>query len=138
MAPMIDIIFLLLVFFLATSSFRLPEKLLPSGVSQITNPTGKIDKPPEISDDRTNQIIIKASNVGGLTTWALNNVRPLTLAQLRSRLDGLSKLQRDVPVIIDPEGPVPIGDVVSAYDAAREFGLTRVHLATHVRNGKTP
>ena len=35
MTPMIDVIFLLLVFFLATSSFQVVEKLLPSSVSKV-------------------------------------------------------------------------------------------------------
>ncbi len=138
MAPMIDVIFLLLVFFLTSSSFRKPEKMLPSGMAQIAETTGQSDVPPEISDDKMDQIIIKATYENGLTTWALNSVRPLDLAQLHSRLDSLGKLQRDVPVIIDPDGSVPIGEVISAYDSARSVGLTRVHLATRKRTEITP
>ncbi|GIW98073.1 MAG: hypothetical protein KatS3mg111_1406 [Pirellulaceae bacterium] len=40
MTPMIDVIFLLLVFFLATSSFRAVEKLLPSGVTEFAPVAG--------------------------------------------------------------------------------------------------
>ena len=51
-------------------------------------------------------------------------------SQLRARLQSLSAVRADVPVIIDPAGDVPAEDVIQAYDWARQVGLSRVYLAT--------
>lgn len=131
MAPMIDVIFLLLVFFLATSSFQIPEKLLPTGVSEISAPTGQSDRPPpEPNPDAIEQVIIKGLLANGRTTWLLNNIPLTDVPQVQERLRALSQVQPDVPVIIDPDGKVPVGEVVAVYDAARAVGLSRVFMAT--------
>ena len=58
MTPMIDVIFLLLVFFLATSSFQLVELLMPSGVSETEDNAGNTEAPPpEVTDDALDQIV---------------------------------------------------------------------------------
>lgn len=130
MAPMIDVIFLLLVFFLATSSFQIPEKLLPSGVSEMSAQSGQSDRPPDPNMEIIDRVIIKGSYANGRATWTLNDIQLTDVTQLRNRLEALGKLQPDAPVIIDPDGQVPIGEVVMVYDAARQVGLSRVSMAT--------
>lgn len=137
MTPMIDIIFLLLVFFLATSSFQMVEKLMPSGTSKIESDESQqqaagadSSELQEPTDDALEQIIVKLQNNGSDTVAVLNDVALPNLAALASRLESIAQVQANVPIIIDPSEEIPVGDVVKAYDWARQAGLDRVFLAT--------
>ncbi|MEZ6133834.1 MAG: biopolymer transporter ExbD [Pirellulaceae bacterium] len=131
MTPMIDVIFLLLVFFLATSSFQLIEQLMPSGLSQLSSPTGNsAQAPPEPTQDQLDQVIVKLEHTEAGTIANLNGARLAELAHLRPRLQAISEARPDVPVVIDPDPEVQAREVITAYDWARMAGLSRVYLAT--------
>lgn len=133
MTPMIDVIFLLLVFFLTTSSFQLVELALPSSISETKAAAGSSDQPPPVPDqDAIEQIVIKLTFENGQPAATLNGSRLPNLAELPERLRAISQIRADVPVIIDPNGDVPAALVVTAYDGARQVGLSRVFLATRV------
>lgn len=131
MTPMIDVIFLLLVFFVATSSFRAVEKSLPSGVTQLQPAAGG---PEPVDDDKLTemleQVIVKIdSGPQGATVW-VNGQSLAAFADLAQTFRDLSQVGADVPVIIDPAPEILSGQVVKAYDWARTAGLPRVYLAT--------
>ncbi|QDV26331.1 ExbD/TolR family protein [Aureliella helgolandensis] len=131
MTPMIDVIFLLLIFFLATSSFQLVEHLLPSGISSLPNESGTgAEPPPEPTPDALEQIVVKLELVGNSTVAKINGITLQDLSQLQARLRTISSVKADVPVIIDPQPKIKAADVVRAYDFARQAGLARVYLAT--------
>ncbi len=131
MTPMIDVIFLLLVFFLATSSFQIIEQLLPSSVSKLTTPTGAAQAPPiDPSDDAIEQVVIKLEYAESGVIAKMNGVALEDLEVLRERLLAMRGVRASVPVIIDPQPQVQANDVVTVYDWARQAGLTRVYLAT--------
>jgi biopolymer transport protein ExbD len=131
MTPMIDVIFLLLVFFLTTSSFQMVEQLLPSAVSQLSSAMGNsAEPPPQPTQDALEQVLIKLQPAGDSVTAILNGVALGDLSELQDRLTSMSVLRPDVPVIIDPDSEVRAKDVVLAYDWARQAGLSRVYLAT--------
>jgi biopolymer transport protein ExbD len=129
---MIDVIFLLLIFFLTTSSFQLVELLLPSGVSRLsTPPPGNAPQPPvEPTQDALDQVIIKIALAGERAIAILNGSQLADFDQLPERLRAISTVRADVPVVIDPDPSVTARDVVRAYDWARQSGLSRVYLAT--------
>lgn len=131
MTPMIDVIFLLLVFFLTTSSFQVLEQLLPSAVSDMSAASGSSGQPPPVpTQDAIDQVVIKLKLVKLQAVASLNGSELSNFSQLKQRLQALSAVRADVPVIIDPAGDVPAKDVVIAYDWARQVGLSRVYLAT--------
>ena len=131
MTPMIDVIFLLLIFFLATSSFQLIEQLMPSGVSRLSTPTGNaLQPPPDPSQDALEQVSIQLQFAEAGAIAKLNGVVLPDLSELKERLQALSRVRPDVPVVIDPEPRVTAKDVITTYDWARQAGLTRVYLAT--------
>ncbi len=132
MTPMIDVIFLLLVFFLTTSSFQVLEQLLPSSVSQsnATAAGSTTESPIVPNQDAIDQVVVKLKRLGGRSVAALHGSDLTDYSQLRERLRAISQVRADVPVIIDPSGDVPVKDVVLAYDWARQVGLSRVYLAT--------
>lgn len=134
MTPMIDVIFLLLVFFLATSSFELVEKLMPSNTSKIAEQQSQsgvaAEDQQDPSDDALEQIIVKLQAQGNQTGVELNGAILPNFDTLEVRLQTIGRIRADVPVIIDPEPEIEAAEVVRAYDWARQAGLDRVYLAT--------
>ncbi len=130
MTPMIDVIFLLLVFFLATSSFQLVELLMPSGVSETEDNAGNTEAPPpEVTDDALDQIVVKLQQDGDQVFAVLNEVKLANWQELHVRFRAIGSVGSDLPVIIDPAAEVQADYFVQAYDWARESGLSRVYLA---------
>jgi biopolymer transport protein ExbD len=132
---------LLLVFFIATSSFGVVEKLMPSGVSEMRPPRDKQQDPvADVGMQNLDQIVVKLSQDGQVTTVILNGATLSSFDQLDQRLKAISAASPAVPVIIDPAPSVPAGQVVRAYDWARSAGLISVYLATRsahaTRSGK--
>ncbi|MEO0529566.1 MAG: biopolymer transporter ExbD [Planctomycetota bacterium] len=128
MMPMIDVVFLLLVFFLCTASFEEPEQNLAASlrVAQLDPGAGTESAPPELDD-----VTIVGRVVGESMTWTVNAGRSTaSLGELTSLLGQLATIDRGLPVTIDAGPRVPMRDVVGAYDAAREAGFGRVLLTT--------
>lgn len=128
MTPMIDVVFLLLVFFLCTSSFEEPEQNLAASLvvaSQTPGAGASQPAPPELED-----VKIVGESRGGVTVWTVNSGRQTAdLAELTTLLEQLAAIDRALPVTIDAGATVPMRDVVGAYDAARAAGFGRVLLA---------
>ena len=128
MTPMIDVVFLLLVFFLCTSSFEEPEQNLAASLVVATQSPGAgpgQDTPPELED-----VKIVGQSQSGATVWTVNEGRQTSdLAELTTLLRQLAAIDRALPVTIDAGPTVPMRDVVGAYDAARAAGFGRVLLA---------
>jgi biopolymer transport protein ExbD len=128
LTPMIDVVFLLLVFFLWTSSFDLPEFDLPSALAEP--PAGLSDAtsqspPPEAFDE----LVITIRNLDSVVALALNGDDLADVSQLRERLSAIVDLGAQPPVIVDPDPTTDIGTVIEIYDLAREVGLDRVLFA---------
>jgi biopolymer transport protein ExbD len=131
MTPMIDVIFLLLVFFLATSSFQIVEQLMPGGISELKASAGAGATPPdEISNDTLEQVVVKLVAGSEGTIARFNGVDLGAFDELRERFGAIGRVRAGAPIIIDPMPSIQAADVIRAYDWARQAGLTRVYLAT--------
>ncbi len=130
MTPVIDVDFLLLVFFLTTSSFQKIENILPTGLSTSPSekPAGSVESQADPSDDAVEQVIIKISGSGLNRKLSINDA-PVDFAQLPVRLDAISSINSDVPIIIDPSKEVTAKDAIAVYDAARRSAFARVFFA---------
>lgn len=129
LTPMIDVVFLLLIFFVWTSSFETPEFDLPGGLAEVPavgNQANPAPPPPEPFDE----IVIKLVRRDGLTTIMMSGQRLGSFDALRRRLSEILELGVQPPVIIDPDPAVTMGATVQAYDAARLAGADRVLYAT--------
>jgi len=139
MTPMIDVVFLLLVFFLATSSFDKPEQLLPGGVSQAAKPiVGSGNEnvlPPEIVrelDDCIIRIIARDASENlssGDYEYKLNGVAVTDFQSLSERMKSILSIRQDVPVIVDPDPSVSMDIAIRVYDMARGLGGQQVFFA---------
>ncbi|TWT53445.1 Biopolymer transport protein ExbD/TolR [Rubripirellula amarantea] len=127
MTPMIDVVFLLLVFFVWTSSFELPEFDLPSSIA--TPPGGTLQNnstsPPEAFDEIVIRLFARGASLG----IELNGNEIQDTDQLSQHLAEIIAMGVQPPVIVDPDDDVTMDYAVAVYDAARSAGVDRVLFA---------
>ncbi len=123
LTPLIDVVFLLLIFFMVTTTFEHQSRI-------------KIDLPeataaPTSVDDESLEIIIDVQGRYFIGDQQVVNTTPETLKSAISKAIG----DRDVPtVIIRADANTPHQAVITALDVTSQLGLTRISLAT----SKTP
>ena len=113
MSSMTDVVFLLLIFFMATSTLINPNALkllLPKSTNQTSNTPAAV-----VSIDRR------------LTFYLTHQVTPCS--QLESRLVALLKDSDEPCISIEAEKSVPIEQVVRAMNIAKTYGYKAI-LAT--------
>jgi len=128
MTPMVDVVFLLLVFFVWTSSFEIPEFDLPGAIAQPPaggNTTATQVQPAEAFDE----IVIRLQQNQGVLQIELMGETLLDVAEVRTRIAQVLQLGVQPPVIVDPADDVTMESAVNVYDAAREAGADRVLFA---------
>ncbi len=127
MTPMIDVVFLLLIFFLWTSSFRMAEHRLPGDMRTLRQQgTEMTDRLPQEDFD---QIVLRVYPANRPARWEVNGEAIATFGQLAERLDRIASIGVDVPVIVDPDDATRWADVLQVYDLARSVGWDEVQLA---------
>ncbi len=112
-APLIDVIFLLLIFFMLTSSF-------------IFQPGIKINLPKALTSEviqRENLIIIITE--GNLLYI---NERPVDTEELSSRLKIAARESK--PILIKADRRVSLGKIVEVWDLCRREGVQKINIAT--------
>lgn len=117
MASMIDIVFLLLIFFMCTSSFLKLENEMPTQVPASGTGGGK--------EDDIGPIRVHLSYDGSLVTLVCDNAECGTPEAFVERLRELAQAAAAAsgdppPVIIRGEPNVPFGEMVAALDSAYE------------------
>ncbi|MBU1061681.1 MAG: biopolymer transporter ExbD [Candidatus Omnitrophica bacterium] len=113
-APLIDCIFLLLIFFLLTSNF-------------IFQPGIKINLPKAVTSEvvQENTLVITVTSDN---RFYLNEA-PITFVELKSKLKGMSSNQK--PILIKADRDVALGKVVNIWDFCRDIGVTQINIATN-------
>lgn len=129
MTPMIDVVFLLLIFFLWTSSFQMAEWLLPSELTPLVGaaPTpADAPPPPELDFD---DVVLRLVGNRQSVSWQLND-QPLAGPQeTLQRLQAIVGVVPDAPLVIHPDPQIALGTVIDAYDLARLAGFTEIQYA---------
>jgi len=132
MTPMIDVIFLLLIFFVCTASFQPPEQVLPTQVSLPGAVATELPPPEELLD--LDELVIGLKWSDAAPAWEINGRRYGDLAQVRAVLEATQEVQPGLPVILKVEPRVPMEHVVDLYDLCRAVGLSRVQFAARVES----
>lgn len=129
LTPMIDCVFLLMVYFIWSSSFTIAEQLLPSQLSPLPQGSGStIDTAPEPIDD-FEPLVVRLAISDGRVSWTLRDVPMDSLQQLRAALSAAARIKRNAPVVVHPDPAVPLGAVIDVYDLARLAGFVKVQFA---------
>ncbi len=119
LTPLIDVVFLLLIFFMVTTTFERHAEL-------------KIDLPeastaPEAGEPKHLELVIDAQGRYYLDGKELVNTQAETVYQaLQEAIEG----KTETPLIIRADAMTPHQAVVTAMDAAGRLGLTRMSIAT--------
>ncbi|MBQ9874716.1 MAG: biopolymer transporter ExbD [Thermoguttaceae bacterium] len=123
----LDVVFLLLIFFVCTSSFKAPEKLLPTNLGG--SGAIKVDAPQTQKERDLGRIVVRLVATESGVERVVNGSRVESLDEVERALVALSEIDPDVPAIVDPDREVPLESVLDVYDAARRAGLATIKFA---------
>ena len=117
--PLIDVVFLLLIFFMLTTTFSRETRLL------INLPEANADT----AENQSSQIEIIVAREGSYTV----NGRALINSRIETLMRGLeieSGGDLNVPIILIADAEATHQSVVTAMDAISQSGFTRMNIAT--------
>jgi biopolymer transport protein ExbD len=117
--PLIDVVFMLLIFFMVTTTFTRDSGL------QIELPTADAEQTEAKPD--TIEITIDAEGRYYVNQQALVNTH---LDTLKRAIEQTAGERRDTPLVISADARTPHQAVVSAMDAAAQLGFVRITFAT--------
>lgn len=112
-APLIDVIFLLLIFFMLTSSFMLQPGIKVNLPGAITS---------KVIPEKNLEVLIN-----GKDHIYVQNKR-ITIKELTARIRMAGKNR--IPVLIKADKSASLGNVVKVWDLCREVGISNVNIAT--------
>jgi biopolymer transport protein ExbD len=131
MTPMIDCVFLLLIFFVCASVGRIAESLmsvdLSSGRVEATDATPVETKPAWVTDV---WLKLKWDDATNRTVVEMNGRDFREFEPLKTDLLTLAELSPDSPIILDIEPRVPAGDLIRVDDTCRAAGFRSISYAT--------
>jgi len=131
MTPMIDVVFLLLIFFVCTASFQISESILPSPLS--LEGTAPADLPPELTEIDLERIVIGVAQEAGQLQLTINDQNCPSLARLSKLLHALANIDANLPMILDIAGEVPLGTAIDVYDRCRLAGFQKIQFAAEAQ-----
>ncbi|WP_154223103.1 ExbD/TolR family protein [Marinicella rhabdoformis] len=119
LTPLIDVVFLLLIFFMVSTTFEKQSKL------KIELPEASADAVASVQED----LVISISKNGAF--YVNNNEVPnAQTANLTKALRAIAKDDRDMPVILKADANVAHKHVVLAMDVLGNMGFSAVSMAT--------
>lgn len=128
LTPMIDVIFQLLIFFVLTTDFKEPEKLLPTNVTGSGAISSVIVQTQEERD--LGKVVARVIvNAAGTIEYTVNGSRVESLQDVEATFVALQEIDPDVPVVVDPDSEAPLESVLDVYDCARRAGLAKIKFA---------
>ena len=120
-APLIDMVFLLLIFFLLTSNFILEEGIklsLPVATSSQVHQEEEII----VSVDRENLITI--------------NQQPVDMSSFVSALQKVIQGRTDQPVVLKADREIKFGKAIAVLDAVKSARVKKIIIATEIEKEK--
>ena len=112
-APLIDIVFLLLIFFMLTSSFIFQPGIKVNLPKAVTS---------EVIHEKSLIILVTGNN------YIYLNDRMITMSELASRLRIAAKENK--PLLIKADRRASLGKVVEVWDLCRDEGISQINIAT--------
>lgn len=129
MTPLIDVVFLLMVFFVWTASFGVADRLLPSQISQSVSDAGQATNHQPGPEADYDAVVIRVTWRDSIVGWQMRANTFSSLAEVQQRLQQIAAINPDVPAIVHPEPDTPLGHVIDIFDSARQAGFANVKFA---------
>ncbi|MFA4986974.1 MAG: biopolymer transporter ExbD [Candidatus Brocadiia bacterium] len=114
MAPLIDIVFILLIFFVTTSAMESFEKDIA-----IDLPQGNV---PAIGTSATQVVFVEVSRDGGVKLEG----NPLQMNALKAKLTALVAVSKDINLVIRADKDVTWQRIVDVIEAASQAGIKKL------------
>lgn len=112
-APLIDIVFQLLIFFMLTSSFIFQPGIKVNLPKAVTS---------EVIHEKSLIILVTGNN------YIYLNDRMISMSELASRLRIAAKENK--PLLIKADRRASLGKVVEVWDLCRDEGISQINIAT--------
>ena len=118
LTPLIDVVFLLLIFFMVSTTFDTTSQLKIRLPEASQNETPKAKAPLNLMIDAKGQFFLNSRELSSQKSEALSFA-------LERVLDG-----SDRPIVIQSDAESPVQSLVTAMDVVSRLGLTQVSIAT--------
>ncbi len=117
--PLIDVVFLLLIFFMVSTTFERESEI------EVTLPEAAIDAP--VSDDISIEITINAQGI-----YFVNGKRVLNtqISTLKQAMIKVAKGNENPIIIVSADANTTHQSVIRVMDAARQLGFIHLSFAT--------
>ncbi|MDX1432724.1 MAG: biopolymer transporter ExbD [Gammaproteobacteria bacterium] len=122
LTPLIDIVFLLLIFFMVSTTFERDSELSIELPQAAADPAERAPQSVEVTIDARGRFYVAGRQ--------LVNTQTQTLMQALG--EAIEGRETPPPVIISADANTPHQAVVQVMDAARQLGLVRLTFATRV------
>lgn len=124
MTPMIDVVFLLLIFFMVTTTFDRP--------TEINIKLPEAEGMPAQQDTKTVSLVIDANGIYSLIgdDGLLHPLSDQTRAGLKQELSWLAQQSKELPFVINADDKTPNKAVMTALDIAGQVGFSHITFAT--------
>ena len=131
MTPMIDVVFLLLIFLVVASIGQKPDALLPAVMAQGVTETDIELPPPDADQLPVTDIQIRLSQSAERQLLIELNDRRVTGAELRQRLKLLSDQDPRSRIILDVRDEVLVQQFITVYEFCQTLAFESISLAVH-------
>jgi biopolymer transport protein ExbD len=129
MTSMIDVVFLLLIFFVCTAAGQIREWLIPTELPAAGSVEAALPVVPEESWSVEVWLTLTRDAAARKTLIEMNGSLFDDPAILIERLNQLAEIGPESPVILDISADVPLEDWLRIYDACQTAGFHSVNLA---------
>lgn len=128
MTPMIDVVFLLLVFFICASAGAISQKLLPAELKGASSKAAAVSEP-ESSQAEHLMVRIRLQP-GAAGVAVLLDEQPLDdLVMLQERLTRLAAVDSASRIILSVHDEVPVQQFISVYDLCQSLKFEDISFA---------
>jgi len=121
LTPMIDIVFLLIIFFMVGTKFTELERKIGLRVPEVTD-SGALTAAPE-------RKVISVYRDGRIEL----DQEPVTLGELTSRLTDVSRQYADLGVLVRGDGRGPYANVANVLNACKQAGVRDLNLSVQIK-----
>ncbi len=138
---MIDVVFLLLVFFVCASIGQTPDRLLAAALAAgtVEQKSDPVQPPADMWDHQQVRIRLTLENGAGQNAAILVNEQRVTgLDDLRSRLARLAEADAESPIILDIDDNVQVQQFITIYDLCQSLKFQSISFATRSGGKQSP
>ena len=128
MTPMVDVTFLLLIFFMVTASFTL-QKSIEQPPANVEDPSTNVIEDPEEEDDYV-EVVIDQTNTYYVTSREEEQVECPSDRAMRARLRDAKNLAGATRLIIRAHVESQLKKQVTVWDAGIAVGMERIEVKT--------